>query len=580
MPSILLAAVLALLVSTGLLHSFSTFSQPLPAAVAAVAFSPTASPSPIHFPNLASELHQRAQVRLAEWTASAGLSAAQVARGLALVGSTLPIQHLERRQAAAKGARAQPANITVLVLGGSTAAGAELGDPAKHFAARFARWLSAVFFDAHVTVLNAAIGATGSDYLALCGGEHVGQGEHVDFVLTDHALNDVGWEIGHALDYGPNLYGAEHAASALEQSLAQVQQAAPGAAYVYAGVYPGQKRWKSGEDLPGFSAVLQHWRVGYVSTRNLVLGPPASWPRPLDPAQKPQPDMDVPLEPPFTWDGMFPGGIFHPRGEADNYLALLLAAWVTQALSALVPPPPSNGTAAATLASPPDAPLQPLLPPSPLHDSSHPAPCLAGPPFRCRTTLSPSFGAPLMPLPTACAVDWGKGVPVLVKPGCDSAHSTWDSAHFDSPALPLKPEEVPLVEGWAWLEMGAVHGGPMGADESGGTAQAALSMRQDRKLYWGATRGGSAARFPVTIGPRGALGLVYITDPGFGEADVALHCPGMEPGGDVPKAKVTGNHVMRVTKTFVLVREGLAPGIRCILKVHAIGRFGIVGVAS
>jgi hypothetical protein len=638
----LAAAALALLVSLGLLLSFFSLPPPPPPAAAAsalVAVAPLAAappPPPLTFPpsardggaaaaaappsphplpaapppprqpplpHLAPDLHQRAQARLAEWTAAAGLSAALVARGLALVGSPLPFQRLARRQAAARAGGQPPANITVLVLGGSTAAGAELEDPALHFAARFAAWLSSVFYDAHVTVLNAAIGATGSDYMALCGGEHMGRrssssgsgggggggggssSDGVDIVLADHALNDVGWALGDPLDYGPNLYGAEHAASALEQALGQVAAAAPGAAYAYAGVYPGQQRWRSGEDLPGFTAVLQHWRVGYVSTRNLVLGPPASWPAPA-PDAPPQPNMDAPLVPPFAWGTMFPGGSYHPRGEADNYLGLLLAAWVTEALGAVPSPPLAEAGAAGAEVEPP---------PPHLHNASHPAPCLAGLPFTCRTTLSPSFGVPLMPLPTACVVDWSGGLPELQQPGCAllqragsgnssasaSASAAWEAVHFDSPALPLVAGEVPLVDGWEWLEMGAVHGGPMGKDESGGVAgRAGFGMRQDRKLYWGATRENVEARFPVQVGPRGALAVVYITAQNFGEAVLSLHCAGMEPGGEVPTGRVSGAHQMRVTKTHVLVRGGLAPGKRCILKVHAVGLFGMVGVAS
>lgn len=58
--------------------------------------------------------------------------------------------------------------ISLLLIGGSTAAGAELGDARWGFAATFADWLQIVL-RVPVGLLNMAVGATASEYYALCG---------------------------------------------------------------------------------------------------------------------------------------------------------------------------------------------------------------------------------------------------------------------------------------------------------------------------------------------------------------------------------------------------------------------------
>jgi hypothetical protein len=52
-------------------------------------------------------------------------------------------------------------SITILILGGSSAAGAALESPSEVFGVQFAQWLSSLFNNPHINVVNSAVGSTG-----------------------------------------------------------------------------------------------------------------------------------------------------------------------------------------------------------------------------------------------------------------------------------------------------------------------------------------------------------------------------------------------------------------------------------
>ena len=123
------------------------------------------------------------------------LQLTQLRRGVMAVGRLAPYLALAdkalriRAAAAAAGGAAgggEAESITMVLFGGSTAAGEELNDASEGFAHMFGAFLAKVL-RVPVAVNNLAMGATSSDYYALCGGSHMLPGS--DVILAEHALN-------------------------------------------------------------------------------------------------------------------------------------------------------------------------------------------------------------------------------------------------------------------------------------------------------------------------------------------------------------------------------------------------------
>ena len=507
--------------------------------------------------------------------AAAGLSPERLDRGVMLIGDLAPFRRLAERVlhlrfAAANGGidgadREDPvaSALTILLVGGSTAAGAELTDPSQNFAAMFADWLSNSL-SVNVTVLNMAVGATASDYYALCAGEHLRDG--VDIVLAEHAVNDLVVE-AHGF--------TSHESSLVEQELRQVRAHAPGAAFFYAGTIPWFQKCVSGEDLPGLASTLAHWRAGYVSLRNMLVGVPGSsdWPTGILEAgiNANRDSCNINLEPPLDWYAMFPTapGPGHPRGQANVLLSLLLARAVTSAFAKLS----MLGWKVI------DGGGQASLEPEPLHNETHEAPCLGGPPFNCRTTLSPSFGVALTPLAAACKVAWSGTTPQFNGPSCPDEATAWGDSHSASlPSEIANLTTLPVVDGWERREIANIRG-----EEPGSNGRGPARIRQDRKFFWGSlpTYEPKSIRFPVTVGSRGAVYVVYFTDQG-GSAEFTVLCGEASVcNGTMPLVLVSGgggNGGQR--HTFAeQVASKLPPG-RYILLVKSLGAFALVAVAS
>jgi hypothetical protein len=161
---------------------------------------------------------------------------------------------------------ADPAGgLTVLLFGGSASAAADLPSAADVFAVPGAEWLRATL-QVPVTLLNNAVGATGSEYYAFCGDQHMAYG--ADLVLTEHCVNDPGCAV--PADLAANYVGA-----LTEAVVTKARAVAPGAAIVYSCFATA---WNvTGADLPGVLAALRHHDVAAVSVREL-LGLPGTRP--------------------------------------------------------------------------------------------------------------------------------------------------------------------------------------------------------------------------------------------------------------------------------------------------------------
>ena len=188
-------------------------------------------------------------------------------------------------------------------------------------------------------------------------------------------------------------------------------------------------------------------------------------------------------------------------------------------------------------------------------------PCLGGPPFAdCRTAFSPSAGALLRPLPTACVVAWAGREPAFDPETCGG-----DVFSPDAPTLP--------VLGWSLQVMGDTR-----------QNHPELRVRHDVKTYWHADALNATIRFPVRVGARGQIGVTFFNGLIFGEVAMALRC-GAGPRGDAAPCDLHAPTTVRavegprVTTTRIPFR-GLAPGVYVLEVTAWPGYFGIVAVAG
>ncbi len=79
--------------------------------------------------------------------------------------------------------------VTVAVIGGSITAGASATKPELRYADRIATWFKTRFPKAQIELVNAGIGATGSNYGALRAERDL-LGHHPDLVVVEYAVND------------------------------------------------------------------------------------------------------------------------------------------------------------------------------------------------------------------------------------------------------------------------------------------------------------------------------------------------------------------------------------------------------
>jgi len=105
-----------------------------------------------------------------------------IARSLVSEGDTGRLQH-----ALAKARRGEP--VTVAVIGGSITAGARATRPEKNYGGVLAQWWRQTFPKAKIELVNAGIGATGSNYGALRAERDL-LSRWPDFVVIEYGVND------------------------------------------------------------------------------------------------------------------------------------------------------------------------------------------------------------------------------------------------------------------------------------------------------------------------------------------------------------------------------------------------------
>ena len=467
----------------------------------------------------AREVSARADAAIRRVSAQLQLSAEHLSRGTVGRGDKAPFWRLLERAAVIR--RRGAGHITVLNVGGSSSTGADLERLDEIFSAVFARALEDVL-GVPVVILNAAVGATGSDYYAVCVSQHLSPA--VDIVLTENAVNDATL-IGDGLE----------PATIVQQLILSVRALAPHAILVYSGLIAAFSCW-TGEDLPRVLSVYELYNVSVVSTRNLVFGPPSTW---SDGAACPA------LQPPFTYEAMFKGKN-HASSTGHAYLALLILNVFAEHFRAAVGP---SSTAVQE--------IRPLFDASPY----------SGQPFNCKSTLSPRFGAPLIPVPTpGCEAVWAaSGEPELVGSGCGGfeASQLWGESVSATPVT-SEVEDFPLVENWD------LSSASFFAPDKPGT------VRQDRKYNWDSRGEGAAITFLVRVGAVGTLAVGYLAgDEFYGAATFYVS----NAAGEAYSAEIT-DHVKssRHTRAVILFR-GLAAGWwRLRVEPHA--RFGICAIAT
>jgi lysophospholipase L1-like esterase len=167
------------------------------------------------------------------------------ARSVVSVGDTARLQHV-----LAKARRGEP--VTVAVIGGSITAGAKASKPEKNYGGVLAQWWRLTFPKAKIELVNAGIGATGSNYGALRAQRDL-LAHRPDFVVVEYAVND-----------GDAQPSAETLEGLIRQVLKQPQQ--PAMVLLFMMHRPGSnaQQWHS--------KVGQHYRLPMLSFRD------AFWP--------------------------------------------------------------------------------------------------------------------------------------------------------------------------------------------------------------------------------------------------------------------------------------------------------------
>ena len=471
--------------------------------------------------SFAREIAARADVSVSKISAQLQLSRDHISRGTVNLGDNVPYYRLLVRVADIR--RRGTGHITVLNIGGSSSTGAELDRLDEIFSAVFGSALGGVL-GVPVVVLNAAVGATGSDYYAICASQHLSPS--VDVVLTENALND-----------GSQMNGLGQPASVVQQLILSVQAIAPHAVLVYAGLLgkPGPS-CSTGEDIPNVHSVYKLYNVSIVSTRNLMFGPPSSWS-----------DAAVcPIQQATAMDELFKV-MGHPGPTVHAYLALLILSVFGEQFRVAVAP---LSIVAAHV-------RQPLLDARPF----------AGRPFDCKSTLSPRFGAPLVPVPTpGCEAVWAaSGEPMLVGSGCSGIgiSQLWGDGVSATP-LSSEVEDFPLVENWE-LSTASF----FAADRSD-------SVRQDRKFNWDALGAGAPITFVIRVGAVGTVAVGYLAgDPYYGAATFRIsNAAGAEHTAEISDEVKNQRH----THSVILFRDLAAGWWRLRVEPHA--RFGICAFAT
>ena len=460
---------------------------------------------------------ERTHALVREISALLRLSPDQVARGVVNLGDSGSFSKLLDRATAIR--HHGTGHLTLLGIGGSASTGADLASLDDVFSSVFGRALSRAL-GVPVVVLNMAVGATATDFYSVCVAQHLSP--QVDIVFTENALNDLSTVIG------PRIY-APYEAAVVQQLILSVKSVSPHAVFVYAGLQPSAMSCESGEDLPHLRDVYALYNVSFVSVRDLVFGPRSTWGG----------ECSADIEDPFLWREMFPvpNFITHPSKIVHEYLALLILKVFGDQFRDI-----SRRSRKAILADEGKSAIRPLLDPFPF----------PGRPFECRSTLSPRFGAPLVPLPSpGCEVLLNSsGGPKLVGT-CGSVQlaELWSDAVSTIPVSNLDLSRFPAVDNWAISEQ------KTSFMETVFNTTAASRVRQDRKISWEAAGSGAPITFIIRVGAAGMIGLGYFG----GGGNLAATFSVTNALGEMRSTTVDQLISFRHTRTAILFRD-LTPG--------------------
>lgn len=230
------------------------------------------------------------------------LPAEMVARAT-ISGDPAPLQRLF--QAAAKGGK-----YVVGIIGGSITAGAAASSRDKHYSAYVVTWLKEHFPKAEFSLVNAGIGATGSNYGCLRARRDL-LSKEPDLVVVEYAVND-----GNTQEFAETYEGL------VRQVLASPKRPATLLLFMMNQGGGNAQEWES--------KVGRHYALPMLSYRDLL------WPE-IQAGR-------------LTWQDISPDSV-HPNDVGHGYAGKLLTSWLDHALATLPkePVPPAGALPAPLL---------------------------------------------------------------------------------------------------------------------------------------------------------------------------------------------------------------------------------------
>lgn len=365
-------------------------------------------------------------------------------------------------------------SLEFLLIGGSHAAGEGLATPDEVFISHVASWFENTFH-INVTILNLAIGATGSDYFALCGSAHMKQG--VDLVIGEHAVND---DDSQCPSCGLKPY-FPFQATVSEQLMLQVDDTL----FVYAAFTRGKRKFHSGQDLPDVLSTYIDHGATVVSLRDALFGNNNET---VNTTNNPKH---------FDWDALYPSNA-HVQKLGHQYLGDLIIFSFLNSLEIFL----ENKMIDSKIKTR-------------IYNDKNVG--MGGVKFVCiGTTLSPRVGSFLIPSTTT----------TLSTNGTLSTNVTL--SNNGTIRLPINlsnsneiqetiPKILPYVSGWDVREVTL-----LGKSESQRfTSRKNSNNRIDRKFMWykNSTNEDDIIMFNIEV-VTGNIGIAWFTGPNFGTANV------------------------------------------------------------
>ena len=411
--------------------------------------------------------------------------------------------------------------LSMLIFGGSNAAGAELANEVETFSSLAARALEQQYNLPRVDITNVAIGTTGADYWAHCCAAYLRQS--VDLIFVETSFNDVEHE------YGANVYRPNQP-SVLTTLFSTIRLHAPDALIISANLIV----------TPSLAAKhINGYRRNCTSALDSIDGYTAA----LNQASVPILNIARAFVPCDTTRALW-ARRGHANALQHRALADVFIRWLTlsaEHCSGAVPAPqqlPLSSTLAGAW-------LRPSL------SKFHPAMSAQ---LSCRTTINPLVAGALL-------------LPLQEGESCASSPASRRAGNLRF----MRDGNRTRVPGWR-------------VDDSWHIADSSPGIEKGRvgKLRWVPTEKWAPLRISVEVGAGGLVGLAYFADPTQGSFHAKiLRCPSQHEGKLVAYEKVmlTAHSSRRMTKTDLLYAHLDAGHYELRITSHSVPGVGLIGVS-